>query len=274
LAQPLVGAEDVLPKKWIDGRRMADVAAEFIKPNDRLSSLERLQIYARCYWYRLIDSVYADCPALHAFMGDRKFSALVRGYLAKYPSRSWSLRDLCARLPQFIREEPQWTAPQTDIAHAIARFEWAQTLAFDGEARPRLTRDDIADAPPAKLKLTLQPYISLLELDWAIDRFLIAVKKRDALRGDASNTIDRETKSGAVKRLAPPKREKVYVVMHRHDERLYYKRVEPAAFRMLQALAAGKSLSRALGLSGPEITAQQVRDWFGLWMELGWFCRK
>ena len=36
-----------MQKHWTDGSRMHDVAAEFIKPNDRLSSFERLEIYNR-----------------------------------------------------------------------------------------------------------------------------------------------------------------------------------------------------------------------------------
>ena len=45
---------------------MAEVAAEFIKPNDRLTSFERLEIYNRMYWFRLIDCVRDDCPGLRA----------------------------------------------------------------------------------------------------------------------------------------------------------------------------------------------------------------
>ncbi len=43
------GPGDDLRPMWIDGRPLANVAAEFIKPNDRLTSLERLQIYRRSY---------------------------------------------------------------------------------------------------------------------------------------------------------------------------------------------------------------------------------
>jgi hypothetical protein len=271
IIQPLVGANDDLPKRWRDGRSMAAVAEEFIKPNDRLSSLERLQIYARCYWYRVIQAVYDDCPGLVALLGEKKFIALTEAFLAKYPSRSHSLRNICARLPQFIREAPRWTAPETKLAHDIARFEWAQTVAFDGEARPGLTRDDIADAPPARLRLGLQPYLSLLAVDWAIDDYIIAVKKRDALRSDASNAVDPRPRA-ATKRVSRPKRERVHLVLHRYDSRLYYKRIEPAAFRMFEALRAGKTLAQAVTAGGPSVTAKQVQDWFATAMELGWFC--
>ncbi len=273
LVQPLT-ADDELAPRWHDGRPMAEVVAEFIKPNDRLTAGERLKIYSISYWYRLIDAVYEDAPGLRGLLGEKKFSALVRAYLAKYPSRSFTMRNLCARLPQFIREEPRWTAPHTGVALAVARFEWAQTVAFDGEARPVLTPDDVADVPPARLRLGLQPYLSLLALDWPVDDYVIAVKERDALRNDASNAIDRGPRAASRKKVRRPRRRRVFVVVHRYDLRLFYKRVDPAAFQILEALAAGRTLARAVAAAGRGVQPEQVREWFATWMELGWFCKR
>jgi hypothetical protein len=273
LVRPLTPGDDLQPH-WLDGRPMADVAAEFIKPNDRLTSLERLQIYSRSYWYRLISCIYDDSPGLRALLGEKKFSALVRAYLAKYPSRSFTLRDLCSRLPQFIREEPHWTAPRTALAHAVARFEWAQTVAFDGEARPVLTPDEIADAPPARLRLGLQPYLTLLALDWPVDDYVIAVKKRDALRHEASHVVDHGPRAAERKRVPVPRRKRVFVVVHRYNQKLYYKRVEAPAFKILGALRAGRTLAQAVAAAGRGVTQVQVREWFTTWAELGWFCRR
>jgi hypothetical protein len=273
LVQPLTANDDLAPR-FRDGRAMDEVAASFIKPNDRLTPFERLQIYARCYWYRLIDCVYDDSPGLRALLGERKFSALVRAYLAKYPSRSFTLRNLCARLPQFIREEPRWTAPRTALAHAVARFEWAQTIAFDGEARPVLTPGDIAATPPARLRLALQPYISLLALGWPVDDYVIAVKQRNALRGEASHAVDHGPRAAARKRVPRPRRGRVCLVVHRYNLKLYYKRVERPAFRILEKLAAGRTLAQAVAAAGRSVKPEQVREWFATWMELGWFCRR
>jgi hypothetical protein len=273
LALPLTEDDELAPR-WRDGRPMAEVAAEFIKPNDRLTSVDRLQIYARCYWYRLIDGVYDDAPGLRALLGEEKFSALVRAYLAKYPSRSFTLRNLSSRLAQFIHETPRLTAPDTALAHAVARFEWAQTVAFDGEARPTLTPDDLADTPPAKLRLGLQPYLTLLAFDWPIDDFVIAIKQREALRSEASNAIDRGPRAASRKRVPRPRRKKTFVVVHRYNLKLYYKRVDAAGFRMLTAVAAGRTLAQAVAAAGRGVKPEQVREWFATWMELGWFCRR
>src|SRR5271167_3703224 len=81
-------------RDWTDGRPTQNIAADFIKPNDRLSSLERIEIYNRQYWFRLIDCLYDDFPGLHAVMGQTRFSKFLRAYLATHPSRSFTLRNL------------------------------------------------------------------------------------------------------------------------------------------------------------------------------------
>ncbi len=249
-------------------------AEKIIKPNARLTAAERLEIYARSCWYRLIDCVYEDCPGLRALLGDVRFDRLVRAYLARHPSRSFTLRNLCSRLPDFIRARPRLTAPHTALALAIARFEWAQTVAFDGEARPRLTAAAIARMPPEKLRLGLQPYLSLLALDWPVDDYVLAVKRREALRGAASNAVEGAASAETLPRMRRPRRGRIYLVVHRHDLTLYYKRVPVTAFRILSVLQRGGSLAEALAAAGQAATDEQVRDWFASWMSLGWFCAR
>ena len=186
LVRPLTAASGMQPT-WTDGRPMAEFAAEFIKPNDRLTAFDRLELYNRMYWFRLIDAFYDDNPGLRALLGDRKFLALGEAYLAKFPSRSFTLRNLCARLAAFIATEPDRTAPHTALALDVARFEWAQTVAFDGEARPVLAPAVIARAAPATFKVALQPYVTLLQLNHPADDYVLAVKQREALRTAASN---------------------------------------------------------------------------------------
>src|SRR6516165_4448014 len=231
-----------MQKRWTDGAAMAEVASEFIKPNDRLSSFERLEIYNRQYWYRVLDCLYDDYPGLRAIVGERKFLKLITAYLARNPSDSYTLRDLGNRLEHFLREEPQWAAPRQELAIDMVRFEWAQIVAFDGPSKPPITPDDILDTSPANLRLGLQPYLSLLELNYAVDDFLIAVKKResDALRGEASNAVQSAPRAAKRrKRIPAPKREKVYLAVHRHDNMLYYKRLNSEAFAILTALDRG-----------------------------------
>ena len=260
--------------RWTDGRPMAAVAAEFIKPNDRLTAFARLEIYNRMYWFRIIDSLYEDAPGLRAALGEQKFSRLAVAYLTKHPSHSFTLRNLGSRLEEFIRAEPRWTAPRTALAREIARFEWAQTVAFDEAARPVVTPADFARANPARLRLGLQPYLSLLALDYPVDRFVLAVKKRDTLRAEASNAT---TSARPAKRIRPvplPRRERTWVAVHRLDNMLYYKRLDAPSFKVLTALRDGATLDRAVAAAGRGVTPEQVQAWFALWTRLGWLCRR
>ena len=271
-----------MQKRWTDGTAMADVASEFIKPNDRLSAFERLEIYNRQYWFRVLDCLYDDYPGLRAVVGERKFMKLARAYLARYPSDSYTLRDLGNRLEQFLRDEPNWSAPHQELALDMVRFEWAQVVAFDGAAKEPISPDDILDTPSDKLKLGLQPYLTLLELNFEVDDFLIAVRKRDSdvLRSEASNAMNTAPKKqGRRKRARLPKRAKIYLGVHRHDNMLYYKRLDLEAFVILQLLGHGRTVEEACveavsQSSRTEIDwPEQIREWFDTWSMLGWFCR-
>src|SRR5277367_5189091 len=149
---------------WRDGRPMRKVAAGFIKPNDRLTSFERLEIYNRQYWFRIKDCFYDDYPGLRGILGERRFERLACAYLARHPSQSFTLRNLGRRLVAFLEAEPRWIAPLQDPALDMARLEWAHIEAFDNEAVPPLEMDSLLGADPAKIRLQLQPHLTLLQL--------------------------------------------------------------------------------------------------------------
>ena len=273
LTRPLAPG-DRMQRYWTDGRPMAEVVAEFIKPNDRLTAFDRLEIYNRMYWFRLIDCFYDDNPGLRAALGDARFNRLALAYLAKHPSRSFTLRNLGSHLAEFIRRTPRWTVPRTALALDIARFEWAQTVAFDAAVRPVLTAADFGRANPARLRLDLQPYVTLLALNHPVDTYVLAVKKRDSLRAETSNATTSARPVARSRAVARPKRERTWVAVHRVDNRVYYKRLEAPAYQILVALRDGQPLARAVAAGGRGVTAQQVQEWFALWTQLGWICRR
>jgi hypothetical protein len=275
-------ARDRMQPRWSDGRSAHAVAERFIKPNDRLSSFERLEIYNRVYWFRVLDCLYDDYPGLRAIAGEKKFLKLATAYLAKYPSVSFTLRNLGQKLEQFLREEPGWIAADRNLALDMARFEWAQVIAFDDAERPRITMGEVSNTPPARLKLGLQPYLSLLELNYAVDRFLVAIKKREAdtLRSEASNTFESMPHlQRRQRRVRRPKMEKIWLVVHRYDNQLYYKRLEPEAFAILRGLQQGKSVEKACAAALSKSKRKdvdwvsQLQEWFHDWSALGWFCQ-
>ena len=267
--------------RFRDGRPMEEVASEFIKPNDRLTSLERLSIYNRQYWFRLMDCLWDDYPGLRALLGHQKFERLRIAYLERYPSHSFTLRNLGSRLFQFLQEEPALTSPIQGMCLDMARFEWAQVVAFDGLAKPPLSVDDLLGHDPENLRLGLQPYMSILEMDYPLDDFVLALKKRDeAMRSEASNAIETTEAKPHPRRAKRPARKKVFLAVHRHENDLYYKRLAPAEHEILKSLQDGCTLAEACAAGialDPDAKVDwgmQIQTWFSAWAEIGWFCKR
>ncbi|ATC62927.1 DUF2063 domain-containing protein [Nibricoccus aquaticus] len=284
VTRPLA-AGDRAQAKWFDGTSSARAVAKLIKPSKTLRPLERVEIYNRMYWFRLLECIATDFPGVRALLGDERFWKLAEAYLAKNLSRSFTLRNLGAKLPLFVKTEAKWTKPFTEAAGDLARFEWAQIVAFD-EARLRpLTKKMLAGLTAETLRLRVQPYLTLLTCGYAVDDYVLAVKNDSALRAEASNAVtERSVNEGDIDGASDGKvalvrlRERVHVAVHRVDNQLYYKRLEPEAARLLRALAAGRTLPEACGTAFvrtnflPEEQAEKVQAWFALWMRLGWLC--
>src|ERR1700730_12632956 len=161
------------------GGPMKRYASRFIKPNDRLTSFERLEIYNRQYWFRVLSALGEDFPGLRALLGQRRFDAMANAYLIANPSSSFTLRNLGARLESWLRKNPKWAGSNLSLALDIVRLEWADIEAFDGAAEPALRPEDLADVAGAHLKLTSEPYVRLLSFRYPVDDLLLEVRKED-----------------------------------------------------------------------------------------------
>lgn len=268
---------DKMQVKWIDGKATKIVVNSFIKPNDRLTSFERLEIYNRQYWFRIRDCFYQDYPGLRAILGDKKFERLADAYLAKFPSQSYTLRNLGSRLVKFLAMNPKWSAPRQKLAFDMAQLEWAHIEAFDNEARAPLQVDDLLDANPAKLRLQLQPHLTLLKLKNEVDDFLIELKKNSGLRNEASNAMEQDHRRKKTKTARGLKRKENFLAVHRFQDSVYYKRLEPGQFLVLSALQRGATLEKACvsliklkSFKGD--LSETIKKWFSNWAALGWFC--
>ncbi|HWE03798.1 MAG TPA: DNA-binding domain-containing protein [Tepidisphaeraceae bacterium] len=284
ISQPL-GPGNATLTHFRDGRTMQEVAAGFIKPNDRLTSLDRIAIYNRQYWFRLMDCLWDDYPGLRALLGLRRFEKLRIAYLIEHPSKSFTMRNLGNHLVDFLEKHPELTAPLETMCLDMARFEWAQVVGFDGQEKKPLTVDDLLGQDPAMLRLSLQPYLTLLEMDYPLDDFVIAVKKRDAsMRSEASNAVETDRVEKKPRRSRPPKAGKTFVAVHRHQNDLYYKRLEKPQYQILKALGEGETLTDACAAAivgdGETDSSENppwlfnLQTWFRSWAELGWFCRR
>jgi hypothetical protein len=253
-----------------NGRSLAAVADKIIKPNDRLTSFERLEIYNRQYWFRVLDAFSDDFPGLRAVLGDRRFNKLAQHYLTDCPSRSFTMRDIGSRLESWLRNHPEYaggvaptsiaaassrrisarpTSPHSNSRHQLAldmvRLEWAEIEAFDSAAEPPVTAAVLVGADPSKLRLRLQSYIRLLDLHYPVDNLLLAVR-RDPPPEVASNAMEERQKRKKVSAVARLKPTPVYLAVHRVDNSVYFRRLEREEFTILKFLQRGRTLEQSI----------------------------
>jgi hypothetical protein len=267
LMRPLVAGDRIDPEAPVD----------YIKPNDRLTSLDRLEIYSRSYWYRLFDSLIEDFPGLRAVLGQRAFDRLSKAYLTDLPSASWTLRNLGSRLEEWLRANPAFAGDRLDLALDMIRLEWAHVEAFDGKDEKVLGPEDLLELGPA-MRLSLQPHIRLIELRYPVDDLRVRVNADSEEHGTASNAKLKRTAGVLVRRIRRLPAEHIFLAVHRLNFMVYYRRLDAEEFRLLAGIGSGLAVGKAMetALEDSPVPVEELRrrveTWFAAWAEMGWLC--
>lgn len=273
--QPLT-ADDQMQERAADGRSMTAIAEGFIAPNSRLTAFERLEIYNRQYWYRVLGALAEDYSGLRTVLGSRRYDALAIAYLRTHPSRSFTLRNLGSKLPEWLAANPRYAGRRFRLAVDVARIEWAFVEAFDSAEYSPLTLEQIATLD-GNSRLALQPHLRLMALDYAADELVLELHQREK-RQTSEAGVEHQEEELPPAELPRLRRRARWVAAHRLNFSVYYKRVQREEFLTLTAIREGLPLGEAIAAGFAESNiavgrrAEQVRQWFTDWAELGWIC--
>lgn len=232
------------------GEPLAGGLESLVLGDERMSAVERLEVYANMYFFRILDVLKEDYPALLAAVGDAAFHDLVTAYLIEHPSTHPSIRWVGRHLPSFLarralgRERP-WLAD-------LARLEWAILDAFDSPDAAPLGADRLAalcseEWPGARFRFT--PSLAVLECGWPVDRLW-----DDAVHGRELQT--------------PPARP-TSVRVWRQELRVFQRALDAAEAAALRAALRGddfaavcEALADVAGDDAPERAAAILARWF------------
>jgi hypothetical protein len=273
-----------LTGRWTMARRRPDgtsaeaEAAALVKPNSRLTAFERLEIYNRQYWFRVMDNLEEDFTGLLAVLGRRRFEAMARAYLDECPSRSYTLRNLGSSLVPWLRAHPRWLEPRRELALDMAALEWAHIEAFDEAALPVLGPDALAGLGE-DTRLRPQPHLRVLRLGHPVDDLLIEVRAQAERADLAGNSALAARRHRLVRRTADREPEALFLAVHRSQDTVFYKRLAPEAGRLLQAIVDGAPLGQAIDAGFRDSAMPEsdrpgfLREAFHSWAALGWFAQ-
>lgn len=227
----------------------------------RLPVVDRLDIYANMYFFRLLDCLAEDFPRVHAAVGSDRFHNLITDYLLRHPSEHPSLRHLGEHLPAFLQDH----ALRSEFPYIadLARLDWAHVQAFDAPDSPCLTREELALLPPERAgeaRLRLIPAFDLLRLEYDIVRIWRdleasraagrAVGDREAAGACAAGTDSRSPGAESSARVAEPRgpgaarRRATRVRVWRQAFVVYHRSVGEEEARCLELVRGGESLGR------------------------------
>lgn len=144
-------------------------ANALVRDDARLAAVQRFDIYADMYFYRIRDCLKEDFAAVRAVIGEAAFHNLITDYLLVHPSSHFSLRYVGQHLPAFVRTHAQ--GAQWPYLADLAMLEWTILEAFDAPDAQPLDADALATVPQERwpdLRFTLTPSVHLLDVDWPV----------------------------------------------------------------------------------------------------------
>jgi hypothetical protein len=227
-----------------------------VLPSRSMTSAERIGVYHGMYLMRMEEALETDYPVIRYHLGDHQFAHLVREYVQRYPSTSYTLNRLGDHLPQFFLDEPE--RPGAAFLHDLARLELAMTEVFDEEESPVLGAAELeAVSPEAWEKARLRPISAfrLLSFNYVVIPNLVAYHK------------DRPSPG--------PRRRSAWVALYRRNYSVLRLELSRAEHDLLRDLVDGLPLGDALAAaaSSAKGSRQQARvfRWFRTWISEGLF---
>jgi hypothetical protein len=229
---------------------------EVVLPSHSMTSAERIGVYHGMYLMRMEEALETDYPVIRYHLGDHQFAHLVREYVQRFPSTSYTLNRLGDHLPQFFLDQPEW--PQAAFLHDLARLELAMTEVFDEEETQVLGAAELEEVSPEAWEAArLQPIAAfrLLAFKHSVTPNLVAFHE------------DRPSPS--------PRRRASWVALYRRDYSVLRLELSRAEHDLLRAITDGTPLGEALAVAAAssKSSRQQAKvfRWFRTWISEGLF---
>lgn len=234
----------------------AEKVGQVILPSKTLTPVERVGIYHGMYLLRMQEALETDYSGLQHFLGNDGFFELVRGYVQRHPSRSYSLNRLGDHFAEYVKTAPG--LKRRDFCHDLARLELAIAQVFDALETPALSAEQIAAVPPEaweRARLVPIEAFRLLAVRYPVNEYL--------------QTVRDENHDHPKARLKSS-----WVAVYRRNYGVYRHDLTRAGHDLLADIVAGKSLGESVAAAlrrGRAPGEDELFRWFREWVSGGVF---
>jgi hypothetical protein len=147
-----------------------DQAAQIVAAQKGMAPVDRVGVYARMYFDRIVQALAEVYPKLAKVVGDDGFRALVSDYLRARPPAHPMLQRAGSQFPAFVGAHPR--SVERPWLAELARLEWARFFAVDAPDSAPLRESQLRaldGAAVARLPLRLIAAHSIVESEHAVD---------------------------------------------------------------------------------------------------------
>jgi Putative DNA-binding domain len=257
ISRPLA-AEFKSQANGLFGDSLRAEAEAHLRGSDGIGSLERLELYNRQYWFRLISVMQVDYTCTIHVMGLSSYNAWAVRYLDKHPPDSPYLNDLDRSFHAFMRSE--YDGKDREWVMESLTYDRAFAKAFEGREGEVLLQGALAPGDMLQARLQLAPHVTALSLahDWSSYR-------AEALKDESLEAT-----------LPLPEAMPFHRVVHRHEATLFEKEIPAAAAALLAALSTPATLPEVFDRM-PDLSESDTQDlethlteWFADFVSRGW----
>jgi hypothetical protein len=238
-----------------------------IKPNELLTAKERLELYARQYWWRTLQSLEDDFKGVQALLGAETFRELITDYIHSYGSGSFTLRHLGRKFPEFIKDHGNKLQDLQILSYDSARYELYQIESFFAETLPKVEENKLNSivAEGKTIHFIKQPHVYMLDAAYPIHEILSTIKK-DQLKDNETNSTAQKTEADTASINLQNKKE-TFLALHRFNNSVFAKEISFEEFTFLSLLARPITIEVLLTEAQKKITTISEEEIFGIFQK-------
>jgi hypothetical protein len=227
------------------------VAQGLVRGNRRLSAVERLDVYADMYFYRIRDCLAEDFPAVRHVIGQETFHNLVTDYLIVRPPSHFSLRNAGQYLPTFLCDHG--LSRRWPFLSDLALLEWSIIEAFDAPDATPLGAAALRDLPVEdwpEARFTLMPSLQILHVGWPV------------------HDVWQQTQLG--ESISAPTPQRTAIRVWRQNLRVFHRAMDAVETAALDAVKCGMPFAEVCGeivtLAGETAGTERAYALLATWM--------
>lgn len=270
ITRPLIENDRINPLSP-SGVVITKEAARFVSPSPTLHPHQRIEIYNRQYWWRLLNVLQTNFPLLLRLFDYHDFNEKIAvPFLVKYPPCNWSLSDLGEKLPLWVKEEYKYN--DRELVYDAALLDQVFASSFLSIQHPPIDFALLSKNDPDSLltlPFRLQPHIHLLEYRYDLPDFREMLIKEEPgywVKNDFPALTQDKTY--------------YFVIFRNHKNNVSWKDIPKVEYLLLKQFTHELSIQAACDWiekqdsKTQEDMAAHLQTWIQDWTRFGWLTTK